>query len=340
MIYPSLRFDHLVHMSDDTGLLQHARWSIGDPNHGYTLDDNARAFVVALQAYAITNRTDLLILARRYLAFMLYAQREDGLFRNFAGYDRQWLESEGSPDSNGRALWALGYGVNHAPEKGMCDAALWMFNRAKTSIEWLTSPRAVASAMLGCAEVYAANQNVAVMLAHIDQYAAYLAGLFQQVADDQWQWFERSLTYGNATLSQAMLVAGKLTGSKRYLEVGQRSLEFLIKTTFVNDQLNLIGQNGWYQQGSPAATFDQQPIDAACMTEALLTAASILEQPRYHTLAQSALEWFYGRNCHALPLYNAVTGGCFDALIAEGVNQNQGAESTLAHLSARLAFGE
>jgi hypothetical protein len=336
--YPSLCFDHLVRMSDDTGMLQHARWSVPDPNHGYTLDDNVRAFVVALQGHAHTGRGDLLELARRYLAFMVYAQREDGVFRNFAGYDRQWLEDSGSPDSNGRALWALGYGVHHAPEAGMRDAAMWMFDRAKPQIDALTSPRAVASAILGCAEAHAADRNAGPMLEQIDRSAAYLAGLFQQVAHGEWQWFEQSLTYGNATLPQAMLMAGALTGNMRYLDIGRRSLEFLIELVFTNGQLDLIGQDGWYEQGTEPASFDQQPIDAACMVEALLVAQRVLNEPRHGAQAQRALEWFYGRNRLGVALYDKTTGGCFDALIAEGVNRNQGAESTLAQLSARLAI--
>jgi hypothetical protein len=323
-------------MSDDTGMLQHARWSIPDPNHGYTLDDNVRAFVVALQGHACTSRDDLLALARRYLAFMVYAQREDGVFRNFAGYDRQWLEDAGSPDSNGRAAWALGYGVRHAPEVGMRDGAMWLFDRALPHIDALTSPRAVASAILGCAEVYAADRSTGAMLAQIDRSAAYLAGLFGQVARGEWQWFEQSLTYGNATLPQAMLMAGALTGNARYLHIGQRSLEFLIELVFTNGQLDLIGQDGWYEQGTEPASFDQQPIDAACMVEGLLVAQRLLDEPRYGMLARRALEWFYGRNRLGTSLYDETTGGCFDALIAEGVNRNQGAESTLAHLSARL----
>ena len=336
MTYPSLCFDHLARLTDDTGMLQHARWSVPDPNHGYTLDDNARALVVALQGHASTGRADLLVLARRYLGFMVYAQREDGVFRNFAGYNRQWLEDAGSPDSNGRALWALGYGLHHAPEVGMREAALWMFDRAKPQIDGLTSPRAVASAILGCAEAHAADRNAGPMRAQIDRCAAYLAGLFDQVAHGAWQWFEQYLTYGNATLPQAMLMAGALTGCERYRDIGRRSLEFLVDLVFANDQLDLIGQDGWHVQGAPPARFDQQPIDAGCMVEALLVAQRVFGEPRYGRLAQQALDWFYGRNRLGASLYDATTGGCFDALIPDGVNRNQGAESTLAHLSARL----
>ena len=128
-----------------------------------------------------------------------------------------------------------------------------------------------------------------------------------------------------------------MTGNARYLDIGRRSLEFLIELVFTHEQLDLIGQDGWYEQGTEPASFDQQPIDAACMVEALLVAQRVLDEPRYGLLAQRAMDWFYGRNRLGVWLYDETTGGCFDALIAGGVNRNQGAESTLAQLSARLA---
>ncbi len=337
MTYPLLSFDHLLRLTDDTGILQHARWSVPNPQEGYTLDDNVRAFVVALKGHACTGRGDLLELARRYLGFMLYAQRDDGVFRNFADYGRNWLEEAGSADSNGRALWALGYGAHHAPERGIREAALWLFDRAKSGIAGLTSPRAVAAALLGCTEVHAADRNPGQMLVLVEHGAHYLAGLYDQVVIDGWHWFEASVTYGNATLSQAMLVAGALTGSACYLEIGRNSLEFLITLMFSEGKMDVIGQNGWHARGGPRAVFDQQPIDAACMVEALLVARRICNEPRYGVLATMAMEWFYGNNRLGASLYDETTGGCFDALILGGVNANQGAESTLAHLSARMA---
>ena len=358
MNYPSLCFDHLKRLTDDTGLLQHALWTTPDPNHGYTLDDNARALVVALRGHEQTGCRDLLELARRYLGFMLYSQRDDGNFRNFAGYDRRWLEDSGSQDSIGRALWALGYCLHHAPEAGMRDTAMWMFDRAKVHITGLTSPRAVAAAILGCDEAISADRNAGLMLRVMDQSASYLLSLYEQVARGDWQWYEESVTYGNATLSQAMLTAGAVTGEKKYHDVGVRSLEFLIAKLFLKQvpgdstnvlppmsmetvpiYLDLIGQAGWLLHGGPRAEFDQQPIDAVCMVEALLVAERTCNEPRFGELAVTALDWFYGKNRLCLPLYDQSSGGCFDALIADGVNRNQGAESTLAHLSARLVIG-
>ena len=338
MRYPQLQFEHLARLSDSTGMLQHALWNMPDPRHGYTLDDNARAFVVALKGYRQNNQADLLEWARRYLAFMVYAQHDDGRFRNFAGYNRTWLEDVGSPDSNGRAVWALGYGVRYAPEAGMRNVCMWMFERAVPQFESLTSPRAIASLLLGCAEVYQVGRSTQLALTHINRCADSLAGLFDQVAQKDWAWFEQSLTYGNATLAQAMITAGVVTQSNRYLEIGRRSLEFLIDTLFDKNMLDLVGHAGWYSQGSKRAIFDQQPIDAGCMVEALLVAQQAYKEPRYGKLAHTALEWFYGHNRLKAPLYDEDSGGCRDGLAAQGTNENQGAESTLAHLAARLAI--
>jgi len=340
MNYPPLKFDHLIHLSDTTGIQQHARWSIPDPSWGYTLDDNARAFVVALRGYIQTGDAALVEWARRYLSFMMYAQRDDGLFRNFASYDRQWLEDTGSPDSNGRALWALGYGARVAPEAGMREACVWLFDRARPHIDRLRDTRAASFTLLGCVEMHRADHDPLAMRAYVDNLAAHLAGLFERNSGQDWQWFENGLTYGNATLSQAMLATGLVTGLRRYTDIGQRSLDFLIDVMFAGDHLDLIGQNGWYMRGGRRAVFDQQPIDAGCMVEALVFAQDVLGEKRYGELADVAMAWFYGQNRTHQPIYDEDTGGCFDGLTPEGVNRNQGAESTLAHLSARLAMKE
>lgn len=252
---------------------------------------------------------------------------------NFLPFDRRWREESGSPDSNGRAVWALGYGVRHAPERGMRDAARFLLERALPHIERLTSPRAIAFAILGLAEARLATDLV-------QRFADQLVALFDQTASEDWQWFEPYLTYSNATLPQALLIAGQLTNEARYTTLARRSLDFLIDVVFQNDMLDLIGEKGWYRRNSTRARFDQQPTDAACMVEALLVAQNVLKEPRYGELARCALEWFYGRNRGRVALYDPETGGCYDGLTPEGVNRNQGAESTLAHLMARLLIEE
>jgi hypothetical protein len=313
---------------------------VPDPNHGYTLDDNARALIAALKWHRHSGGgAGALDLAYRYLAFMLGSQHQDGRFRNFMAFERQWLEDVGSPDSQGRALWALGYCLRHAPEEGMRQAAAWMFDQAGAHVSRLSSPRTVAFALHGFAEAHLAGRHAADP-DRMKQCADHLAGMFRRHARHAWQWFEYSLTYANASLPHALLIAAHVCGDAQYRDVGKRSLDFLIELLFEEGQLDLIGQDGWYAQGGERACFDQQPIDAQCMVEALLCASHVLDDERYAMLATRALEWFYGRNRNGAVMYDETTGGCHDGLTADGVNFNQGAESTLAHLLARMAWEE
>ena len=346
MQYPEINFKHLCRMSDSTGLYQHARWAVPDPNHGYTLDDNVRALMAALMWQERDPKDTVpLDLAYRYLAFMLGSQHEDGRFRNFMGFDRRWLEDVGSDDSHGRALWALGFCIRHATEPSLIRTATWMFDRAAHNTLQYTSPRTIAFALHGFADVALAKQPVGNSFENMVSCAKKLSNMFRNNARHKWQWFEYSLTYANATFPQALLVAaqacdfrGEIQLSAEFRDVGKRSLDFLVDLLFNQDRLDLIGQNGWYAEGGQKAVFDQQPVDAQCMVEALLCAHKVLGEDHYRERAQNALEWFYGRNRHNLSVYDSHTGGCFDGLTAEGVNENEGAESTLAHLLARMAW--
>ncbi len=219
--------------------------------------------------------------------------------------------------------------MRHAPERGLRDASRFLLECALPHAAQLTSPRAMAFAVIGFAEADLA-------LEWVERFADRLAALFEANASEDWLWFEPYLTYSNAALPHALLVAGERTGSARYRSIAQRSLDFLIGVIFHNDMLDLVGEKGWYHRNSQPARFDQQPIDAACAVETLLVAGRVLGEPRYDELARRALEWFYGRNRGGVALYDPETGGCYDGLTPEGVNRNQGAESTLAHLRARL----
>ncbi len=333
MDYPLVHLSHLRRMTDSVGLFQHAIYTLPDPQKGYTLDDNARAFIVALHHHRRTGDAASLELARRYLAFIRYAQTPDGHFLNFLPFDRQWRGESGSPDASGRAIWALGYGVRHAPERGMRDASRYLLECALPHAARLNSPRAMAFALLGFGEARLAFDWA-------ERFAAQLAALFDGNASEDWLWFEPYLTYSNAVLPQALLVASEWTGTPRYRDIAQRSLEFLIGVIFQRDMLDLVGEKGWYRRNGQPARFDQQPIDAACAVETLLVAQRALQEPRYGELAHRALEWFYGRNRGSIALYDPETGGCYDGLTPEGVNRNQGAESTVAHLRARLLIDD
>ncbi len=278
--------------------------------------------------------------ARRYLSFLCYAQNGKGRFRNVLSYNREWQESEGSQDCQGRSVWALGYTVAHAGEEGLRQAAAHLLSQALGWVEQLTSPRAQADAILGLVEVVDHPALGPQARASLDTLARQLVGLFHQTASPDWPWFEHTLTYDNGRLPEALLAAYSVTGEDEYRQVALESLSFLLDVLFEEGKLDLIGNKGWYHRGRPRAHFDQQPLDAEGTVAVCLRAYEITGQPRYRDLAEWAFEWFLGRNRLGVPLYDPQTGGCYDGLRPDGVNGNQGAESTLAYLMARLAMEE
>jgi len=337
--YPPLKLDHLHRLTDDVGIIQHAIYSVPDPRHGYSLDDNARALIVALKHNRLTGEVESRDLAYKYLSFIRSAQVPHGRFRNFLSYDRSWLEEEGSEDSYGRALWSLGYAMANDMASELAAAARDIFDAALPWLDSLRSPRARAFALLGLHWRYQ-------VLAHKDdlrylrRQADSLLQNYRDVAQNDWRWYEEYLTYCNGKLPQALLVAYQDTKAEEYLGAACDSLDFLLGILFVNDTLELIGQAGWYPRGGPRAFFDQQPIDAEATVEVCLEAHRVTGKTRYYDLAFKAFEWFLGRNRLGLPLYDSDTGGCYDGLEPNGVNLNQGAESAISYLLSYLLLLE
>lgn len=295
--------------------------------------------MVALKHNRLTGEVESRDLACKYLSFIRSAQVPDGRFRNFLGYDRSWLEEEGSEDSYGRALWSLGYAMANDMASELAAAARDIFDAALPWLDSLRSPRARAFALLGLHWRYQ-------VLAHKDdlrylrRQADSLLQNYRDVAQNDWRWYEEYLTYCNGKLPQALLVAYQDTKAEEYLGAACDSLDFLLGILFVNDTLELIGQAGWYPRGGPRAFFDQQPIDAEATVEVCLEAHRVTGKTRCYDLAFKAFEWFLGRNRLGLPLYDSDTGGCYDGLEPNGVNLNQGAESAISYLLSYLLLLE
>lgn len=344
MALPHLRLDHVRRLTDSTGILHQANWTIPDYGSGYTLETNARAFVAVLQYHKQTGDSDALDLARQYLAFIRYAERGEGHFSNFLAYSRDWRdEAFASPDSNGRAIWATGYGLRLAPEPGVRELSASLFLRALPHVTNEGTPRSAALSILGMAQARQTGLQPDDLRERVRQCAEQLCDLFDRHSAEDWRWFEPFLTYSNATLATAMLVAGALTGEERFQATARESLEFLINMLFLGDELDPIGQKAWYaneRRRSERSKGVQQPSDVAATVQMLLTAWELLNETRYRDLAYHALDWFYGRNRLHVELYDSETGGCRDQLGPEGASPNEGAEATLSHLSARLLIGE
>jgi hypothetical protein len=319
-------------------VIQHALETVPNRKTGYCTDDIARAFIVALARLRHAPADEVAQrLAATYLAFLQHAQLDDGRFHNLMAYDRTWLDEAGSQDSFGRALWALGYGLAGAPSKPWRRVCRMLFDRALPAIEALEYPRSRAFAMLGLA--YA--------LAEVPQpeYASPLRSLadgllaaFRAAATEDWQWYEDEMTYDNARLPEAMIRAGQALDVAEFGAVGLQTLAFYEATTIEDGIFVPIGNRGWYRRGGRRARSAQQPLEACALVDAELAAFDATGDGVHFANAQLGQAWFYGKNSRGITLAHG--GGCYDGLEEDGINQNMGAESTLAMLATGYAVAE
>ncbi len=336
---PALNLDHLRRMTDDTGMFQHAIFTVPNYREGYTIDDNARALTVSalLEELGSEETSEL---TSRYFAFVWYAfNSETGRFRNFMNYQRNWLEENGSDDSHGRTLWALGTVLGRSNTPALQSMAGWVFEKALPAILQTSSPRAWAFALIGIHEYlhrFAGDRRVGQVR---EQLAERLLKLYQTNRADEWRWYEKSLTYCNAALPHALLMCGQGIPNNEMSEAGLESLSWLADLQHAEEAGGYfvpIGSNGFYQRGGERARFDQQPVEAQAMVSACLEAHRITGDKRWYKEARCAFDWFLGRNDLDLPIYDPTTGGCRDGLHPDRPNENQGAESSLAYLQAVL----
>ncbi|MGH9158503.1 MAG: glycosyltransferase family 4 protein [Vicinamibacteraceae bacterium] len=335
---PEISLRHVQAMTDDTGMLQHARFSIPRYEDGYCLDDNARALLLMalLEDAGYDDPRVVRALAARYLAFVSYAfDRTSGRFRNFLSYARQWLELCGSQDSHGRGLWALGTVVGRAGDPGRHSLAGELFHAAMPAVTTFTSPRAWAYALLGIDEYLRAFQGDSSVEALRVTLAERLLDLFQRTSRRDWPWFENSVTYCNGRLSQALIISGDRMRRADMTEAGVSSLDWLLSVqSSADEQFAPIGSKGFYERAAPPAAFDQQPVEACVMVSACLEAYRISHHDRWAAHSRWAFNWFLGENHLQHWLFDPSTGGCRDGLHADRPNQNQGAEATLSFLLA------
>jgi hypothetical protein len=341
-LLPALRTDHLLTMTDDTGILQHAIFSVPNIREGYTTDDNARALIVSILLDESPERArerEYLDLSHRYLTFLWFAFNADiGRFRNFLGYDRKWLEDVGSEDSHGRALWSLGKVLGHSRNAGLRGAAGRLFEVAVPATLTFTSPRAWAFCILGMQAYLDWFPGDRAIQGARNALANRLLDIYERTHSETWKWFEKSLSYSNARLSQALILAGWRSDNQRMIEAGMDSLKWLVTQQHCDDDEILvpIGSNGFYTEGKEKARFDQQPVEVCATVSACLEVYRLTEESQWHDSAWQAFRWFLGKNDLQVALYDASTGGCRDGLHPDRVNENQGAESTLSFLMALL----
>ncbi len=335
---PPLKLDHLRHMTDETGMLQHAIFTVPNYREGYTTDDNARALMVSALLEALGSG-EALELASRYLAFIWYAfNTETGRFRNFMDYQRHWLEDGGSDDSHGRALWALGTVLGRSNAPALQSMAGRVFEQALPAILETTSPRAWAFALIGIHEYlqrFAGDRRASQVR---EELAGRLLALYQNNRSDEWRWFEPGLTYCNAALPHALLMCGESIPNDGHdgSRIGVAGVADRGAARRMRATSSRSVPTAFTNAGGERARFDQQPVEAQAMVSACLEAYRLTGDKRWRKEARRAFEWFLGRNDLNLPIYDPTTGGCRDGLHPDRANENQGAESTLAFLQALL----
>jgi glycosyltransferase involved in cell wall biosynthesis len=338
---PDIKLDHLRNLTDDTGILQHATLTVPNRDHGYCTDDNARALMVTAmgRGYLDTDSKLFDSFTNQYLSFLLHSfSVEKGRFRNFMTYERQWTEEVGSEDAHGRALWGLGEAVAFLDNSGQMAMSMKLFNKGMKTVENFESPRAIAFALVGIHAYLHKFSGDSEVRRVREIIANRLFDQFKNNSTKRWPWLENSLNYANGKLSHALLLSGQWMLRSDMVDMGLRSLKWLLTIQTEDKHFVPVGNNGWYEKGGTKARFDQQPIEANAMIEACVEAYNITLDRTWLDGAVMCFNWFLGHNDLNLPLYDPKTGGCRDGLMADGINQNEGAESTLAWLLSLMTL--
>jgi glycosyltransferase involved in cell wall biosynthesis len=336
---PPFDLAHLQRLTDDTGLIQHAKYIVPDRHTGYCLDDNSRALMLCAGAYSLLRDEGARALISTYFSFTHFMQNPDGRFRNFMDYQRHFLDEAGSDDSFGRALWALGYIIWRPPRDAYRSLAFECFQKALPHVRGLNL-RGKALAMLGLAAYLRCYQGDESVTAMLRECADHLLAMYRHTAGADWRWFEDIICYDNGIMPMALFQTYALLREDKYLQAARESLEFLEKNLVHDGRLSIIGSNGWYRRGGARAQYDQQPIDATAMVLAYQSAYWVTQDKEYLKKMRLAFGWFLGENDMGMSLYDHETKGCADGLLREGISLNQGGESTVSFLMALLAMIE
>ncbi len=334
--FPELNFDHIFRLTDKFGIIQHATYSKPNKEFGYSSDDVARALIACLMHFRKNPEEKIKELINIYFNFLLYARRKDGSFCNIISISKQRDDtSEG--DVFGRIIWALGYASSFP--NPVQSKSLKLFKHSIENISSYKSPRSLSFAITGI--YYYLKQYKDEKIKDIfSKLSDRLLETFLITSKLDWTWFEEALTYSNSKMPEALFMAYDILKDEKYLLAAESSLKFLDSVTFLKNYYNPIGQKKWYFKGGERCWFDQQPEDACSAVQAKITAYKITKNTKHLKDALKAFNWFLGKNALKQMVYDEVTGGCCDGLEKKGLNLNQGAESTLSYLLARLLFEE
>jgi glycosyltransferase involved in cell wall biosynthesis len=335
-IMPKFSLAHVLRLTDDTGIVQHAKYGIPNLKEGYCLDDNARALIMAIMAHNRNNSREAFELLPIYLSYIHYMQTDDGNFRNFLSFSRLYLDDIGSEDSFGRTIWSLGYLIAYASSDSYKEFATELFQRSFTHFKALTHLRGMANTIIGIALYLQVHPTDEGMVAEMAKLTQPLVDAYERTRADDWEWFEEKMTYDNAILPLALLHSSQITGDENVKNIALTTMEFLDELTLANGYLVPVGNEGWHSRGGVMPLYDQQAIETMAMVLMHFQAYQAFRKPEHIEKMFLCYKWFLGENSLRAPLYDHETKGCCDGLLPTGINRNQGAESTLAYMISHL----
>lgn len=320
--------NYLFAFTDDVGIFQHSKYGVPDRNHGYTTDDNVRALILAVMLYEKFGKKKYLKLIYKYLSFVHHALNENGMFKNFMNYQREFLEERGSEDCFGRCIWALGTTIStpSVPEN-IKNTCRYILAEAMKNIEKITYPRAKAYTIVGLSFLKESEE----ITNYIENLSMSLIEQYKIHKDKDWHWFEDSITYGNAFFPWSLFCAYKILGKECYLETAKESMDFLESIVMKPHFYKPVGCNGWLVKGGVAAEYDEQPIEACEMMYAYMAYYEETKNKKYKHNALKCFNWYKGQNSKNISLIDKDSGACYDGICENGVNLNQGSESIVSY---------
>ena len=336
LVLPPFSLVHIKRLTDDTGIIQHAKFGIPNLKEGYCLDDNARALLMALMAYRQKKDAAALELVPIYISYIHYMQNKDGTFRNFLSFSRSFLDETGSEDSFGRTIWALGFLLAHAPNDAYYQTGKLVFFDAAPNFEKLQSIRAIANTMIGISYYLRSNPGDDAMTERLRNLAGKLIHHYEETSTPDWRWFESLLAYDNGMLPLALLHSAEILHDNRINEVALESMNFLTEVNLKDGYLSIIGNENWFKKEGKRSMYAQQPVDALAMVLMYHQAFLLTKDKGYLKKLFTCFMWFLGENDIRMSLFDFETKGCCDGIEEYGINRNQGAESSLAYLISHL----
>lgn len=337
-ILPIYTLEHIKRLTDDTGIVQHAKYGIPNLKEGYCVDDNSRALLLMVMAYQQNKDKEALRLMPVYLSFINYMQRENGNFRNFLSFSRQYLDEYGSEDAFGRTIWALGYLLRFSPNDAFRQMGKDIFFQSVPHFSQLKTIRGAANTIIGIYHYLKNEQNDEQMVQEMNQLVQRIISQYKQNRTPKWKWFEEKMTYDNAIIPLALFSAYEVLGNNEILEIAKESSTFLESKTMGRDYFIPVGNKGWLKEEDKMPEYDQQSIDVMAMILLYYQIFQITHEKEYIEKMFKCYLWFLGENSLRLPLFDHETQGCCDGLEQQGVNRNQGAESTLAYWISHIAI--